>query len=231
MIASHEADVRAIGARRLTPVYRLSGPPPTIRRSTRLPVLGRLRVARRRKPSPSAGWAGDGCRRVPAGADARPPSDWAIIRGMKSPGAAATPMPPAYRTVLTVGGQIMRWSRLAVTGLDALPTSGPTLLIANHDSYWDPIAIAVAARSRRQIRALAKSTLWKVRLIGRLMDSMGHIPIERGATNESAVSTAIEALAAGACIGVFPEGTRSLGSRTARAQWCRAVGALPFRKR
>lgn len=126
--------------------------------------------------------------------------------------AHTVPMTAAYRVVVTVGGWIMRWARLRVTGLDALPLLGPTLVIANHDSYWDPIAIAVAARPRRQIRALAKSTLWKVGLIGRLMDSMGHIPIARGATNEAAVSTAIDALAAGACIGVFPEGTRSLGT-------------------
>ena len=153
-------------------------------------------------------------RTVAAGARGR--GNWAIIRGMGDPEhgtpAHAVPMPPAYRTVVTVGGAIMRWSRLQVSGLDALPTHGPTLVIANHDSYWDPIAIAVAARSRRQIRALAKSTLWKVGVIGRLMDSMGHIPIERGATNETAVGTATEALAAGACIGVFPEGTRSLGT-------------------
>ncbi|HEV7191847.1 MAG TPA: lysophospholipid acyltransferase family protein [Jatrophihabitantaceae bacterium] len=126
--------------------------------------------------------------------------------------AQAVPMTPAYRAVMIVGTPIMRWSRLTVSGLEALPTSGPTLVVANHDSYWDPIAIAVAARPRRQIRALAKSTLWKVGVIGRLMDSMGHIPIERGSTNEAAVDTARAALAAGACIGVFPEGTRSLGT-------------------
>jgi 1-acyl-sn-glycerol-3-phosphate acyltransferase len=123
------------------------------------------------------------------------------------------PMTPAYRAVVTIAGPIMRpWSRMSVAGLDCLPTSGPTLVLSNHDSYWDPIAIAVAARPRRQIRALAKSTLWKVGFVGRLMDSMGHIPIDRRAANEAAVGTAIDALAAGACIGVFPEGTRSLGT-------------------
>lgn len=149
------------------------------------------------------------------GTDARGAANWAIIRGMdrrRPEGGQAVPMTPAYRAVMTVGAPIMRWSRMTVSGLDALPTDGPTLVVANHDSYWDPIAIAVAARPRRQIRALAKSTLWKVGVIGRLMDSMGHIPIERGATNETAVDTATAALAAGACIGVFPEGTRSLGT-------------------
>lgn len=126
--------------------------------------------------------------------------------------------PRAYRTVVAVGGPIMyRWSRMAVTGLDALPRTGPVLLVGDHDSYWDPVAIAVAAGPVRPILALAKSTLFTKPIIGPLMTGMGHIPIERGVSNAAALSRAIEALAGGACIGVFPEGTRSLG-RTMRAR-------------
>jgi 1-acyl-sn-glycerol-3-phosphate acyltransferase len=131
-------------------------------------------------------------------------------RGMSA--AHGVQMARAYRGVLAVSAPIMKWSRLTVTGLESLPTSGPTLLLANHDSYWDPIAIAVAARPRRQIQALAKSTIWKLRPVGWLMDSMGQIPIDRGSANDAAIAAATQALAAGACIGVFPEGTRSLGS-------------------
>ena len=128
------------------------------------------------------------------------------------------PMTPVYRAVVTITAPIMRpWARLQVSGLEHLPESGPTLLVANHDSYWDPIAIGVAARHRRQVRALSKSTLWKVRVVGWVMDSMGHIPIERGKGDAAAMDLAIDQLAAGVCIGVFPEGTRSLG-RTLRAR-------------
>jgi 1-acyl-sn-glycerol-3-phosphate acyltransferase len=116
-----------------------------------------------------------------------------------------------YRVVVRIGGAIMRWSRLQVSGLECLPATGPVLLVADHDSYWDPIAIAVAAREVRQIRALAKSTLWKVKVVGALMTKMGHIPVERGASNVGAMKTAIEELRNGVCIGIFPEGTRSLG--------------------
>ena len=127
-------------------------------------------------------------------------------------------MTPVYRAVVTITAPIMRpWARLQVVGLEHLPESGPTLLVANHDSYWDPIAIGVAARHRRQVRALSKSTLWKVRVVGWVMDSMGHIPIERGKGDAAAMDLAIDQLAAGVCIGVFPEGTRSLG-RTLRAR-------------
>jgi 1-acyl-sn-glycerol-3-phosphate acyltransferase len=124
----------------------------------------------------------------------------------------AHPKSLAYRMVLVVGGAVMnRWSRMTVRGLDCLPAQGPVIVVADHDSYWDPIAIAVAAGKIRQIRALAKSTLWKVKPIGLLMDSMGHIPVERGTSNADAMSTAIDELRRGTCIGIFPEGTRSLG--------------------
>jgi 1-acyl-sn-glycerol-3-phosphate acyltransferase len=125
---------------------------------------------------------------------------------------ADEPFTSAYRVVLAISGPIMRtWSRLTVTGVEHLPKSGPTLLVANHDSYWDPIAIAVAAGGRRQIRALGKASIWKVRFVGRMMDNMGHIPVERGAGDTGAMDLAVAALAGGACIGVVPEGTRSLG--------------------
>lgn len=106
---------------------------------------------------------------------------------------------------------VAAWGRLEVEGLDALPVTGPVLVVVNHDSHWDPVTIGVAAIRRRQIRALAKSTLWDVRGLTPVLDGMGQIPIERGAGDAGALSRAIEELRAGACIGVFPEGTRSRG--------------------
>jgi 1-acyl-sn-glycerol-3-phosphate acyltransferase len=118
----------------------------------------------------------------------------------------------AYRIVIDLTTPIIvGWSRLEVVGADLLPLDGPLLLVGNHDSYWDPIAVAVAARHRRQIRALAKSTIWKVKPVAMMMDGMGQIPVHRGQGDAAAMQSAIDELGAGACIGIFPEGTRSLG--------------------
>lgn len=102
------------------------------------------------------------------------------------------------------------WGRLSVVGLSLLPLEGPTLLMVNHDSAWDPVVVGVAAR-RRQIQALAKSSLWHSKVLGWVLDRMGQIPIERGRADAAAMSAAIEALRNGGCIGVFPEGTVSRG--------------------
>jgi 1-acyl-sn-glycerol-3-phosphate acyltransferase len=138
-------------------------------------------------------------------------------------------MPLAYRAVVTIGRPIMAgWSRMRVTGLDCLPPTGPVLLVADHDSYWDPIAVAVAASPVRHIQALAKSSIWKNKIVGRVMDSMGQIPVARGASNLDAMKTAIDELRGGACIGIFPEGTRSLGCELrARSGVGRLAEAVP----
>jgi 1-acyl-sn-glycerol-3-phosphate acyltransferase len=119
---------------------------------------------------------------------------------------------------MTVCAPVVRWwGRLEASGLEHMPTSGPVLLAGNHDSYWDPVAIGIAGLPRRQIRALAKSSLWKVRGLDRVLDGMGQIPIDRGAGDAHALDRAVDELRGGACIGVFPEGTRSLG-RVLRAR-------------
>ncbi len=116
-----------------------------------------------------------------------------------------------YRMAMAVARPFALWGRLQVEGVENVPASGPLLIVGNHDSHWDPVMVGVAALRRRQIRALAKAELWDVKGLGPVLDGMGQIPIERGKGDAAALAKAIETLRAGACIGVFPEGTRSRG--------------------
>src|SRR6202020_1927607 len=125
---------------------------------------------------------------------------------------------PAYRSVMIAATPgVVWWGRLRVTGLELLPLEGPLLVVGDHDSYWDTVATGVAAMPRRQIRALAKSSMWNNKLLAAVLTGMGQIPIERGSGNSGALDRAIEELRKGACIGIYPEGTRSLG-RALRAR-------------
>jgi 1-acyl-sn-glycerol-3-phosphate acyltransferase len=122
------------------------------------------------------------------------------------------PMTRTYRVALGICKPIVRfWGRLDVEGLEHVPAEGPLLISGNHDSYWDPVVIGIAAIKRRQIRALSKSSLWKVKGMNKVLDGMGQIPIVRGTGDADALDRAISELRDGACIGIFPEGTRSLG--------------------
>jgi 1-acyl-sn-glycerol-3-phosphate acyltransferase len=116
-----------------------------------------------------------------------------------------------YRVAMAVCRPAAVWGRLQVEGLEALPASGPVLLVGNHDSHWDPVMVGVGAIRRRQVKALAKDSLWDVRGLKPVLNGMGQIPIERGAGDKQALARAIEELRRGACVGVFPEGTRSRG--------------------
>jgi 1-acyl-sn-glycerol-3-phosphate acyltransferase len=116
-----------------------------------------------------------------------------------------------YRAAMAVARPVALWGRLRAEGVETLPESGPLLVVGNHDSHWDPVMIGISALKRRQIRALAKAELWDVRGLAPVLDGMGQIPIERGAGDKQALARAIETLRAGACIGLFPEGTRSRG--------------------
>jgi 1-acyl-sn-glycerol-3-phosphate acyltransferase len=139
------------------------------------------------------------------------------------------PMTRTYRAALAIFRPVVRvWGRLEVEGLEHLPAEGPLLIVGNHDSYWDPVVIGLAAIRRRQIRALSKSSLWKVKGLNKVLDGMGQIPIVRGSGDADALDRAITELRAGSCIGIFPEGTRSLG-RTLRPRsgLGRLVAAVP----
>ena len=135
---------------------------------------------------------------------------------------------PMYRFAMACCSPVVRWwGRLRVTGLDEIPLDGPLLLVTNHDSHWDPVVVGVAGLPRRQIKALAKSSLWKPGLAG-ILNGMGQIPIDRGAGDAHALDRAVEALRAGACIGVFPEGTISRGEPLrARSGFGRLAAAVP----
>lgn len=122
------------------------------------------------------------------------------------------------------------WGRMTVEGLDAVPAGGPLLVVPNHDSQWDPILIALAVKPRRRLRFLARASLWKIPLLGRLLYALGQIPIRRGTGDAAALEQAVDALRAGEAICVFPEGGLSWGE-TLRArsgvgrlaEWCPGV--------
>src|ERR1700733_13557389 len=141
------------------------------------------------------------------------------------PSHVATP----FRAVMTAASPVVRgWGRVGVSGLEILPRSGPTLLAGNHDSWWDPVVIGIAAVERHQIQALAKSSLWKNPLLAKVLDGLGQIPIGRGTGDVAALERATSELRAGSCIGIFLEGTRTAGRPLrARSGFGRLAQAVP----
>lgn len=136
---------------------------------------------------------------------------------------------PVYRAVTAAVWPIVGWwGRLRTVGAEHLPRQGAAIVVANHDSAWDPVVIAAAARRRRQIHALAKASLWRHPVLARVLDGMGQIPVQRGQADAAAMAAAAQCLAAGGCVGIFPEGTVSHGRRLrARSGAGRLIRAVP----
>jgi 1-acyl-sn-glycerol-3-phosphate acyltransferase len=117
-----------------------------------------------------------------------------------------------YRvTIALLRPAVSWWGRLEVSGAELIPRTGPALLVVNHDSGWDPPIIGLATAGRRQITAMARSSLWKPRPMGWAMDRMRQIPVDRQAGGGRALDEAVLRLRKGECVGLFPEGMISRG--------------------
>ncbi len=92
-----------------------------------------------------------------------------------------------------------------VTGAERVPRRGPAILVANHESLFDPWILALV--SPRPVRYMAKSELWRWRLLGVAFESFGAFPVERGAGDRTAISRAAALLEDGELLGIFPQGT------------------------
>jgi 1-acyl-sn-glycerol-3-phosphate acyltransferase len=95
--------------------------------------------------------------------------------------------------------------RMEVEGAEHVPATGPAVLVANHESIWDPFVLAVV--TPRPIRYMAKAEFWRYPVLRSLMDACGTFPIERGRGDVTAVSRAVRLLEEGHLLGVFPQGT------------------------
>jgi 1-acyl-sn-glycerol-3-phosphate acyltransferase len=122
-----------------------------------------------------------------------------------------------YDLIATLLRPAAWWGRLRVDGLELVPAEGPLLVVANHDSQWDPVLAGLAVRPRRRLRFLARAGLWRVPGLGPLLHAMGQIPIRRGEGDAAALEHALSALRSGAAVCVFPEGGLSWGE-TLRAR-------------
>ncbi len=137
-----------------------------------------------------------------------------------------------YQSIRLLLRPLRWWARLRVKGLQNLPLKGGALIVSNHDSWLDPLAIIEAMMWReRQLRFLAKHSLWKFKPLALILDEAGQIPIRRGAGDVAALEAAVDALHQGETIGIFPEGTLSRGenlrSRRGVSRLARACPGVP----
>jgi 1-acyl-sn-glycerol-3-phosphate acyltransferase len=134
-----------------------------------------------------------------------------------APPAAAEPSAsPVSQALGYVWYEAAYWTTMAVltlgfslryTGKRNIPKKGPVLLIANHQSFLDPLAVGLA--SPRHLSFLARKTLFNNRLFGGLLRSLNTVPVDQQGIAKEGMKAILEKLREGRPVLVFPEGERT----------------------
>ena len=132
----------------------------------------------------------------------------------KSPkGSGARRKPITQRAFYWLAWSVVQFAitvlyRFRRFNLERVPTSGPVLLVANHQSHLDPPLVAFCVR-RRQYRPLARESLFKAKLFGGAIRALNAVPLRENEGDLGAIRTAIDLLRDGEPVCIFPEGSRT----------------------
>ncbi len=141
---------------------------------------------------------------------------WPILNLDVSPGVVKIPVLgiELQRVALQFSRpSLMPYVRFDIDGVDQIPAAGPAILVANHRSYFDPLAMSVAiAQSGRTVRFLGKKEVFDVPIFGALATAMGGIRVDRGTGSDEPLEAAADALAGGEVVAIMPEGTIPRGT-------------------
>jgi 1-acyl-sn-glycerol-3-phosphate acyltransferase len=96
---------------------------------------------------------------------------------------------------------------LKASGTEYMPPTGGVLIVSNHQSYLDPVLIAV--KLKRPMSYMAKSELFKNPAFAKLIRELNAFPIHRGKGDKGAIEETVRRLKAGYLLNIFPEGTRT----------------------
>ena len=99
----------------------------------------------------------------------------------------------------------------SINNFENVPTEYPFIIVANHESYIDPVIIKEIFESYRKkcVFYLTKIESYNSPIKRYFFNSVGTIPLDRQKKDIQALNSAVEKLSEGEIIGLFPEGTRS----------------------
>ena len=104
---------------------------------------------------------------------------------------------------------------LEADGVNYIPREGGVLIVANHISLLDPVIVGSAAN--REIHFMARSNVFNVPFLGKLITTFNAFPVNRGKPDLGALRKTISLLKAGNAVLIFPEGTRSVDGTLGKA--------------
>jgi 1-acyl-sn-glycerol-3-phosphate acyltransferase len=97
--------------------------------------------------------------------------------------------------------------RLDVVGVEHIPKKGAFILVSNHVSFLDPIALGVACP--RKLNYMGRHDLFRNPIFSRLLTACCTFPVKRDSADPGAFKKAIRLIKDGKALVLFPEGRRS----------------------
>ena len=141
-----------------------------------------------------------------------------------------------YRQITHVGRAVTvaQGLKMRLSGVENIPDEGGAVIVCNHTGYMDFLFGAyLAYQKKRLVRYLAKASVFKAPVVGRLFEVMGHVPVDRIDGGASIVK-GTELAKNGELVGVFAEGTisrsfeiRSMRNGAARIAHAAGVPIIP----
>ena len=92
-----------------------------------------------------------------------------------------------------------------------VPLTGPALLVSNHQSFFDPMIVGYGLS--REVDYMARDTLFRNALFGRLISSVNAFPVKRDEIDIAAIKETFRRLKAGRLVLLFPEATRTFDGK------------------
>jgi len=99
------------------------------------------------------------------------------------------------------------WLRYRARGTHHVPESGGALILVNHQSFLDPLLVGLPLQ--RPVSFLARDSLFRIPVIGRILRHTYVMPINRESASTASIRNGLKRMEHGFLVGVFPEGTRS----------------------
>lgn len=99
------------------------------------------------------------------------------------------------------------WLGYRVRGQERLDEAGGGLVLANHQSFLDPLLIGL--NLHRPVSFVARDSLFKVPFVGWVLRNTYVMPISREAASSASLRETIRRMQHGYLVGLFPEGTRT----------------------
>ena len=117
---------------------------------------------------------------------------------------------PLVRSLVlcVVGPFVRHYFRLRHEGFEHTPADGALIIASNHRSFLDPFLIGALLPAERPLHFMAKAELFRIPVVGWLLNRLGAFPVRRGESDAKALRTAEAVLERGGVLVIFPEGTR-----------------------